>query len=41
MPYSPGTVGDLQTEIQSGLLGVEMLKEAKEKAAKDVKDATK
>ncbi len=34
MPYSPGTVHDLQTEIQSGLLGVEMLKEAKAKAKK-------
>jgi regulator of protease activity HflC (stomatin/prohibitin superfamily) len=41
MPYSPGTVGELQTEIQSGLLGVEMLKEAKEKAAKDTKNASK
>ena len=40
MPYSPGTVEDLQTEIQSGLLGVEMW-EAKEKAAKDTKNALK
>lgn len=31
MPYSPSSVGSLQQEIQSGLLGVEMLKEAKAK----------
>lgn len=31
MPYSPGSISSLQTDIQSGLLGVEMLKEAKEK----------
>ncbi len=34
MPYSPSTVGNLQAEIQAGLLGVEMLKEAKEDKAK-------
>lgn len=31
MPYSPGSISSLQTDIQSGLLGVEMLKKAKEK----------
>lgn len=29
MPYSPGTVGDLQTQIQSSLLAVEQIKSGK------------
>ncbi|NQY66972.1 MAG: SPFH domain-containing protein [Flavobacteriales bacterium] len=35
MPYSPSSVGSLQSEIQSGLLGVDMLKEAKAKQEKE------
>ncbi len=37
MPYSPSTVGNLQAEIQSGLLGVEMLKDAKKDKENKVK----
>lgn len=39
MPYSPSSVGSLQQEIQSGLLGVEMLKEAQTKAKEDTDEA--